>query len=84
MVDAALLSRVKTMSPADRLGLIGAVWDTLSPADVPVTEEDKALLDVRLADQENNSQGQNLWSEVQSMCGGQSAACSPYSWPPLR
>lgn len=45
MVDAALLSRVKTMNPADRLEFIGAVWDTLSPADAPVTEEDKALLD---------------------------------------
>lgn len=67
MVDAALLSRVKTMSPADRLELIGAVWETLSPADAPVTEEDKALLDARLADLENNPADQSPWSEVQSM-----------------
>jgi len=66
MVDAALLSRVKMMSPADRLELLGAVWDTLSPADAPVTEEGKALLDVRLADLENNPQDQSPWSEVKT------------------
>ncbi|MGK2942842.1 MAG: addiction module protein [Immundisolibacter sp.] len=66
MVDAALLSRVKTMSPADRLELIGAVWETLSPADAPVTEEEKTLLDVRLADLENNPQDQSPWSEVRT------------------
>jgi len=66
MVDAALLSRVKTLSPAERLELIGAVWETLSPADAPVTAEEKVLLDARLADLDNSPEDQSLWSEVQA------------------
>ncbi len=66
MVDAALISRVKTLSPADRLELIGAVWETLSPADAPVTEAEKSLLDARLADLENNPEDQSPWSEAQA------------------
>ncbi|MGK2914428.1 MAG: addiction module protein [Porticoccaceae bacterium] len=66
MVDAALISQVKTLSPAERLELIGAVWETLSPADMPVTEEERVLLDTRLADLENNPDDQTPWSEVQA------------------
>ncbi|MBK9426200.1 MAG: addiction module protein [Gammaproteobacteria bacterium] len=66
MVDAALLSRVKTLSPAERLELIGAVWETLSPADAPVTAEEKVLLDARLADLDNSPEDQSPWSEVQA------------------
>jgi len=64
MVDAALISRVKDLSTAERLELIGVVWETLSPEDVPVTEEDKSLLDARIADAENNPDDQSPWSEV--------------------
>ena len=66
MVDAALISRVKTLSPAERLELIGAVWETLSPADAPVTAEEKALLDARLADLDNSPEDQNPRPEVQA------------------
>lgn len=66
MLDAALLPRAKTMSPADRLELIGAVWDTLPSADAPVTELVKALLDARLANVKNNPQDQSPWSEVKA------------------
>ena len=66
MVDASLISRVKTLSPAERLELISAVWETLSPTDAPVTEEDKALLDARLADLDNSPEDQSPWSEVQA------------------
>lgn len=37
MIDESLLARVSSLSPADRLELIGKVWDTLSPDDLPVT-----------------------------------------------
>jgi len=37
MIDELLLAKVSGLSPADRLDLIGKVWDTLSPEDVPVT-----------------------------------------------
>jgi hypothetical protein len=76
MVDAALLSRGKTISPVERLELIGAAWGTLSAADVPDTEEDKALLDVRLADLENTPQDQSSWSADQSSWAGW-APCAP-------
>lgn len=66
MIDAALISRVKNLSVAERIELIGAVWDSLSPSDVPVTDEDRALLDARLADLENNPGDQRPWSEVQA------------------
>ncbi|MGE3296131.1 MAG: addiction module protein [Porticoccaceae bacterium] len=66
MVDASLISRVITLSPVERLELISAVWETLSPADAPVTEEEKALLDARLADLDNSPEDQSPWSEVQA------------------
>lgn len=66
MVDAALISRVKTLSPAVRLELIGAVWETLSAADVSVTAEQKALLDARLADLDSSPEDQSPWSEVEA------------------
>lgn len=66
MVDASLISRVITLSPAERLELISAVWETLSPTDAPVTEEDKALLDARLADLDNSPEDQSPWSEIQA------------------
>ncbi|MGB5098037.1 MAG: addiction module protein [Porticoccaceae bacterium] len=66
MVDASLISRVITLSPAERLELISAVWETLSPADAPVTEEEKTLLDARLADFDNSPEDQSPWSEVQA------------------
>ena len=66
MVDAALISKVKTLSVADRIELIGAVWGTLSASEAPVTEAEKALLDIRLADVERNPDDQSPWSEVQA------------------
>lgn len=66
MVDAVLISRVKTLSVAERLELISAVWETLSGTDVPVSEEEKALLDARLADAAENPEDESPWAEVQA------------------
>jgi hypothetical protein len=38
MLDSALLERIQTLEPADRLELIGIVWDSLSSTDLPVTD----------------------------------------------
>lgn len=65
MVNPALISQVKSLSASDRLELIGAVWETLSPAAVPVTDTEKSLLDARLTDAANNPEDQSPWSEVQ-------------------
>jgi putative addiction module component (TIGR02574 family) len=66
MINAALISQVKTLSVAERIELIGAVWETLSSSEVPVSEEEKVLLDARLADMEQNPEDQSTWSEVQA------------------
>ena len=64
MVNASLILQVKTLSPADRLELIGAVWETLSPNEIPLTEQEKHLLNSRLEDMEANPQDESPWSEV--------------------
>jgi putative addiction module component (TIGR02574 family) len=64
MIDESLLARVPSLSPADQLELIGAVWDTLSPDDLQVTDAERALLDARLADMEKNPHDQSPWPEV--------------------
>ena len=66
MIDESLLAKVTNLSPADRLELIGVVWDTLSPDDLPVTDAERALLDARLADMETNPDDQSPWLEVKA------------------
>ena len=66
MIDESLLAKVSKLSPADRLEFIGAIWDTLSTDDLPVTDAERALLDARLADMEQNPDHQSPWSEVKA------------------
>ena len=66
MIDESLLAKVASLSPADRLELIGVVWDTLSPDDLPVTDAERSLLDARLADMERNPDDQSPWLEVKA------------------
>src|SRR6266699_5827640 len=66
MIDESLMSKVASLSPADRLELISAVWDTLSPDDLPVTETERALVDARLLDMERNPDDQSAWPEVKA------------------
>ena len=61
----SLISQVKTLSIAERIELIGAVWETLPPSEIPVSEEVKILLDARLADMIQNPGVQSPWHEVQ-------------------
>jgi putative addiction module component (TIGR02574 family) len=65
MIEATLLSQVKTLSAADRIELLGVVWASLAPEDAPVTAEEKHLLDARLADLAQNPQDQSSWRDVQ-------------------
>ena len=61
MIDESLMAKIVSLNPADRLELIGAVWDSLSPNDLPVTDAERALLDARLADMESNPDDQSPW-----------------------
>ena len=65
-MNADLLAEVLRLSPSERLQLIEALWDTLSEEDIPVTPEEQALLDARLADLEANPGAQSPWSEVKA------------------
>ena len=53
-MNADLLTEALKLSPGDRLRLIEALWETLSEVDIPVTPDERALLDARLADLEAN------------------------------
>jgi len=64
MVDANLIVRVRELSAAERLGLMGLLWATCSSGEVPVTKEEKALLDERIAEAEAHPDDQSAWSEV--------------------
>lgn len=64
MIDESLMEKIVSLEPADRLELIGVVWDSLSANDLPVTDAEKALLDARLADMESNPDDQSPWSDV--------------------
>lgn len=65
-MNADFLAEALKLSPGDRLELIEALWDTLSEEDIPITPEERALLDARLADLEANPGDQSPWSEVKA------------------
>lgn len=64
MIDNALLEKIRNLEPADRLELIGVVWDSLSPTDLPLTDAERDLLDARLADMQANPNDQSSWADV--------------------
>ena len=66
MVDQALLSKVKELPPAERLELIGEVWESLDLASLPVTDEEKAILDARIDDETKNPGDVSSWPEVEA------------------
>lgn len=66
MIDEKLLAKLSRLSPADRLELIGKVWDTVAPDDVPVTDAERTLLDARLADLEAHPDDRSPWPEVKA------------------
>jgi putative addiction module component (TIGR02574 family) len=66
MIDESLLARVSSLSPADRLELIGKVWDTLAAEDIQVTGAERNMLDARLADMEAHPDDQSPWPEVKA------------------
>jgi putative addiction module component (TIGR02574 family) len=65
-VSTDILEEARKMSPAERLQLISQLWDTLSEEDIPVSPEECALLDARVADLQTNPQDQSPWPEVKA------------------
>ena len=64
MIDNALLEKIRNLEPADRLELIDVVWDSLSSTDLHLTDDERDLLDARLADMESNPDDQTSWADV--------------------
>jgi len=66
MIDQALLSRVQGLSPSERLELIGVVWESLDLGDVPVGDEERAILDARIEDEAKNPADVSPWPEAEA------------------
>jgi putative addiction module component (TIGR02574 family) len=64
MIDNSQLEKIRNLEPADRLELIGVVWDSLSSTDLPLTDDERDLVDARLADMELNPDAQSSWADV--------------------
>lgn len=64
MIDANLISKVKELTPAERLEFIEAVWETMGAEDVPVTGAERSLLDARIEDAQANPGDERPWSDV--------------------
>ena len=68
-MNAALLEEARKLSPAERLELIDALWDTLEPPGIDegsVTVEEREVLDARMADLEANPSDESSWEEVKA------------------
>jgi len=63
-MNADLLAEALKLSPSDRIELIEALWNTLAEDALPVTQEERLLLDARLADLEANPGDQRPWRDV--------------------
>lgn len=66
MIDQALKIKVIGLSSADRLELIGTLWDSLPHHELPVTETEKALLDARIADADAHPRDESPWPEAKA------------------
>lgn len=70
MSPPAILDEVLRLPPEQRLELVAAIWDSLAaaPADVPVPDWHRELLDARLADPEERAT--RTWDEVRARALG--------------
>lgn len=53
------------LSAEERLHLIETLWDSLSPADVPVPDRHKRLVEERLEDHRRNPDDSVSWEELE-------------------
>jgi len=57
---------ISRLSPEERLTLIGELWDSLDPADVPVTPTQRAELRRRLDSFEQDRSGGITWEQLRA------------------
>jgi len=66
MVDQALLTQASQLDVPDRIELIGALWDTIDADTLPVTAQEAALVDARLAEADAAPLTGRTWDEVEA------------------
>ena len=57
---------ITRLSPEERLTLIGELWDSLDPVDVPVTPTQRAELRRRLDSFEQDRSGGITWEQLRA------------------
>ncbi|HVS11497.1 MAG TPA: addiction module protein, partial [Planctomycetota bacterium] len=55
---------IKNLTTEERLALLGDIWDSLEPEDVPFTDAQRAELDRRLDDLESDRDLGIPWEDV--------------------
>ncbi len=65
-MNARLLDEALELSSAERLELLEKLWDSLAEGDVPITDEERKLLDQRIADRDRAPQALNSWDEIKA------------------
>lgn len=55
---------IAALSPEERLDLIGQLWDSLDDEDVPLTDDERRILDERLDRLDREGSSGVEWSEI--------------------
>lgn len=64
MVDPALMAQAKQLDAADRLELIGELWESLDHDELDVTRAEEALIEERLDDMRRRPDARASWKDV--------------------
>lgn len=62
------LNLIRSLSVTDRLTLVEAIWDSIAEeqGQLPITDEQRAELDDRIADMEADPHSGSSWEEVKA------------------
>jgi putative addiction module component (TIGR02574 family) len=61
----AILAEMRNLP--ERLELIGVLWDSLDSSEIPVTPEERRILEARMADIEADPSAEESWAEAKSL-----------------
>ena len=65
-MNDSLFAQARSLPARERLELISALWDTLEGDEIPVTREEREVLEARMADIEANPAAEEPWAEAQA------------------
>jgi len=65
-MNRQLLNQVSQLSVDERLELVEAIWDTIDPTEIPLTEAQQQELDRRLNDHLDHPDDVVPWEEVKA------------------